>query len=120
MAKLLVHLTHGTEAPTQADRAFLIAGAAIDEGHQVSMFLAGEAVKLLRDEALDQVLAFGPPLRDRYEKIIHGGGKIYLSQISCESRGVTATDLDGKSVELASPNVLVQLSLSHDSTITYG
>jgi predicted peroxiredoxin len=41
MAKILVHLTHGPEHPTRAALAFLVAKAAIEEGHTVTLFLAG-------------------------------------------------------------------------------
>ncbi|MED3562917.1 DsrE family protein [Bacillus xiapuensis] len=123
MAKILIHLTHGPEAPTQADRAFLIAKTAISEGHKVSMFLAGSAVQLLRDEVLDSVIGIGDgvtSLRESYENIVSGGGDIYLSRISCGARGMTEQVLSGKKVELAEPNVLVQLTVDHDRVITYG
>jgi len=123
MAKILIHLTHGPESPTQADRAFLIAKTAIREGHSVSMFLAGSAVQLMRDSILDRVIGIGDgatSLRESYETIIKGGGKIYLSRISCGARGLTPEDLEGKQVELAEPNVLVQLTVDHDRVITYG
>ena len=47
MAKILVHVTNGPENPTRAALAFLVAKSAIDEGHSVSMFLAGDAVQLM-------------------------------------------------------------------------
>jgi predicted peroxiredoxin len=123
MAKILIHLTHGPEAPTQADRAFLIAKTAINEGHNVSMFLAGSAVQLMRDDILDSVIGVGDgvtSLRESYDAIISGGGDIYLSRISCGARGMTEQELSGKKVELAEPNVLVQLTVNHDRVITYG
>jgi predicted peroxiredoxin len=123
MAKILIHLTHGPEAPTQADRAFLIAKTAINEGHNVSMFLAGSAVQLMRDDILDSVIGVGDgvtSLRESYDAIISGGGDIYLSRISCGARGMTDQELSGKKVELAEPNVLVQLTVDHDRVITYG
>ncbi|MEH7500584.1 DsrE family protein [Neobacillus drentensis] len=123
MAKILIHLTHGPEAPTQADRAFLIAKTAINEGHKVSMFLAGSAVQLLRDDILDSVIGVGDgvtTLRKSYDTIISGGGDIYLSRISCGARGMSEQELSGKKVELAEPNVLVQLTVDHDRVITYG
>ncbi|GHH99245.1 DsrE family protein [Neobacillus kokaensis] len=123
MAKILIHLTHGPEAPTQADRAFLIAKTAVKEGHKVSMFLAGSAVQLLRDDVLDSVIGIGDgvtSLRESYDQIVSGGGDIYLSRISCGARGMTEKELDGKKVELAEPNVLVQLTVDHDRVITYG
>jgi uncharacterized protein len=123
MAKILIHLTHGPEAPTQADRAFLIAKTAINEGHKVSMFLAGSAVQLLRDDILDSVIGVGEgvtSLRESYDTIISGGGDIFLSRISCGARGMGEKELSGKKVELAEPNVLVQLTVDHDRVITYG
>ncbi|MED2974204.1 DsrE family protein [Fictibacillus sp. B-59209] len=123
MAKILIHLTHGPDAPTQADRAFLMAKAAIQEGHNVSMFLAGSAVQLFRDEILDSVIGIGDgvtSLRASYETIISGGGDIFLSRISCGARGMTEEELSGKRVELIEPNVFIQLTVDHDRVITYG
>lgn len=123
MAKILIHLTHGPEAPTQADRAFLIAKTAIKEGHHVSMFLAGSAVQLLRNDILDSTIGIGDgvtTLRESYNEIVSGGGQIYLSRISCGARGMNEEELSGKQVELAEPNVLVQLTVNHDRVITYG
>ncbi len=56
MSKILVHVTHGPEHPTRAALAFLVAKTAIDEGHSVSMFLAGDAVQLIRDAVLDNLV----------------------------------------------------------------
>jgi predicted peroxiredoxin len=58
MAKILVHLTHGSEHPTRAALAFLVAKSAIEEGHSVSMFLVGDAVQLIRDGVLDNLTGF--------------------------------------------------------------
>jgi predicted peroxiredoxin len=37
MAKILVHITQGPEHPTRAALGFLVAKAALDEGHDVSL-----------------------------------------------------------------------------------
>lgn len=123
MAKILIHLTHGPENPTQADRAFLIAQTAIQEGHEISMFLAGKAVELIKDDSLDRILSIGETateLRNRVDAIIAGGGVIYLSEVSCGARGITEQDLQGKSVKLGQPKVLVELTVENDRVITYG
>lgn len=44
MAKFLIHLTHGPEHPTRAALAFLVGKAALEEGHTVTLFLAGDSV----------------------------------------------------------------------------
>ena len=59
MAKLLLHVTCGPEQPTRAALAFLVAKAALDGGHEVSLFLAGDGVQLLRDATLDAVHGVG-------------------------------------------------------------
>lgn len=120
MAKILVHITHGPENPTRAALGFLVAKAAIEEGHSVTLFLAGDAVQLMRDGALNNVSGLGTgKLRDSYDAIVASGGKIYLSGMSAKSRGLSQTELEGKPMEFATPNVLVQLAVEHDRMFTY-
>ena len=120
MASLLVHVTHGPEAPTRAALAFRVARTAREEGHDVSLFLAGDAVQLLRDAVLDGLAGVGTGrLREHYDAIASGGGRFYLSGLSSNARGVGAADLDGKPAELAPPNVLVRLTFEHDRVLTY-
>jgi predicted peroxiredoxin len=119
-ARILVHVTHGPEQPTRAALAFLVAKSAIDEGHGVTLFLAGDAVLLLRDSVLDTVSGVGTgKLRDSYDAIVKGGGRFYLSGMSSQARGLTDVDLKGKPAEFAQPTVLVRLSLDHDRMFTY-
>ena len=119
-SRILVHVTHGPEQPTRAALAFLVAKSAIDEGHGVTLFLAGDAVLLLRDSVLDTVSGVGTgKLRDSYDAIVKGGGRFYLSGMSSQARGITDVDLKGKPAEFALPTVLVRLSLEHDRMFTY-
>jgi uncharacterized protein len=120
MASILVHVTHGPEHPTRAALGFLVARTALEQGHDVSMFLAGDAVQLIRNEVLDSLAGLGTgSLREHYDVIAERGGKLYLSGMSSKARGVTAADLEGKPAEMAMPDVLVRLSLEHDRMFTY-
>lgn len=120
MAKILVHVTHGPEHPTRAALAFLIAKSAIDEGHTVTLFLAGDAVQLLRDAVLDNLAGLGTgKLRESYDAVVAGGGRFYLSGMSSKGRGVSESDLSGKPAQMAMPNVLIRLALEHDTMFTY-
>jgi predicted peroxiredoxin len=120
MASILVHLTHGPEDPTRAALAFLVARTAVEEGHTVSMFLAGDAVQLLRDGVLDSLAGLGTgSLRDHYSTIAAAGSRIYVSGMSSKARGLDGHALEGKPAELAMPNVLVRLALEHDRVFTY-
>lgn len=48
MGSLLVHVTHGPEAPTRAALAVLVAKSAVDAGHDVALFFAGDATNRWR------------------------------------------------------------------------
>ena len=88
MAKLLINLTHGPEAPTRAALGFLVGRAAVDEGHEVTLFLAGDAVQLLREPVLDSLVGLGTgSLRESYDAIVQSGGRIYVSGNSSKARG---------------------------------
>ena len=120
MAKILVNVTHGPEHPTRAALGFLVAKAAVDEGHDVTLFLAGDAVQLLRDAVLDSLAGLGTgSLRESYDALAAGGARFYLSGMSSKARGVEEPDLEGKPAELAMPNKLVQLAVESDRVLTY-
>ena len=120
MASILVHVTTGPEGPTKAALAFLVAKAAVDEGHEVTLFLAGDAVQLLRDGVLDSLVGLGTgSLRDSYDAVVASGARIYASKMSRGARGLDERDLDGKPVELAASANLVQLTLESDRVLTY-
>lgn len=120
MAKILVHITRGPEDPSRAALGMLVAKAAVDEGHEVTLFLAADAVQLIRDAVLDSLNGLGTgSLRESYDAVVAGGGRLYLSGMSSKARGVTDADLAGKPAEFAMPARLVQLSLEADRMFTY-
>jgi len=98
----------------------LIAKTALEEGHTVAIFLAGDAVKLLQDTVLNSLTGIGTgKLRDHYDAIVKNKGKFYLSGNSSKARDVTEADLKGKPAEFALPTVLLRLSLESDRMFTY-
>jgi predicted peroxiredoxin len=119
-AGMLVHVTQGPENPTRAALAFLVAKTAIDEGNDVTLFLAGDAVQLMRDSVLDNLSGLGTGrLRDSFDAIVKGGGRFYLSGMSSNARGITENDLKGKPAEFATPNVLLRLAKENDRMFVY-
>ena len=117
MANILVHITHGPEHPTCAALGFTVAKAAIEEGHPVNMFLAGDAVQLMRDGVLDNLNGLGTGnLRQAYDALVAGGTRFYLSGMSSNARGLLEQDIANKPAEFAMPNKLVQLAVEHDRT----
>ena len=120
VATILVHVTTGPEHPTRAALAFLVAKAAVEEGHEVTLFLAGDATQLLRNAVLDSLVGLGTgSLRESYDAVASSGARIYASGMSSKARGVLEGDLEGKPVEFAMPNKLVQLAVESDRVLTY-
>lgn len=116
MANLLINLTHGPEAPTRAALGFLVGRAAVEEGHQVSLFLAGDAVQLLREAVLDSLVGLGTgSLRESYDAIVERGGTFYVSGMSSKARGF---EPNGQA-EAAMPSRLIELVLEADRVLTY-
>lgn len=118
--KFLIHITCGPDNPTKAALGFLVAKTALDDGHTVTLFLAGDAAVLLKDSELDKVAGLGTgKLRDHYDAIVKAGGRFYVSGMSAKARGITDADIAGKPAEFAMPTVLVKLATDSDRLFTY-
>ncbi|MFN8356005.1 MAG: DsrE family protein [Spirosomataceae bacterium] len=118
--KFLIHVTQSPKDSTRAALAFLVAKTALEEGHSVQLFLAGDAVRLLQDSQLNSVVGLGTgKLREHFDAIVKAGGKFYLSGNSSKARGVTEADLKGKPAEFALPTVLIRLATESDRVFTY-
>lgn len=116
MSSILIHLTHGPEAPTRAALGFLIGRAAAEEGHDVTMFLAGDAVQLLREPVLDSLVGLGTgSLRESYDALVRHGTAFYVSGMSSKARGFEP----GAAAEPALPAKIVELALAADRVLTY-
>jgi predicted peroxiredoxin len=67
--KLLIKSAWGSDDPTKSAFAFLHANAFVEAGHEVQIFLLGEAVSLLRTPVANAVVPVGwPPLAEILEK----------------------------------------------------
>ncbi len=120
MASMLVHITCGPESPTRAALGFLVARAAMDKGHGVHLFLAGDAVQLLRDAVLDSLAGLGTgKLREHFDALATGGARFYLSGMSSAARSLSPEELAGKPEKMAMPDVLVDLAFECERTLTY-
>jgi len=69
--KVLVKTAWGSDDPTKAAFPFLHGNALAEAGHEVQIFLLGEAVSLMRTPVANAIVPVGwPPLAETLEKTI--------------------------------------------------
>lgn len=69
--KVLIKSAWGSDESTKACFAFLHGNAFAEAGHEVRIFLLGEAVNLMKDELINAVTPVGwPPLAEIMRKTI--------------------------------------------------
>ena len=114
--KLLVHSATGPENPTRAALALLVARSAADEGHEVRLFLAGDAVHLVRDATATSVHGLGTGnVAEHLGALREAGVTLHLSGMSSKARGIEGGDGN----ELCPPAKLIELAAWADTTLTY-
>lgn len=120
MGSLLVHVTHGPEAPTRAALGMLVAKAASEAGHDVSVFLAGDAAYIIKDQVIGSLVGIGTgAMSDNLPALVDAGVPIFVSGGSSKARGVTDADLEGKGAEFATPTKLVELAFAAERVLCY-
>lgn len=69
--KIMMKSAWGSDDPTRASFAFAHGLALADAGHEVQIFLTGEATYLMRKATADAILPLGwPPLSEMREKVV--------------------------------------------------
>jgi predicted peroxiredoxin len=85
--KLLVNLATGLEDAERVTVAFLVAGAGVQQGKRVAIFLTKEAVRLaLPGQAQGVACAGCPPLERLFEQYAEGGGELLVCPICFKAR----------------------------------
>ena len=92
--KLLVNLATGLEDSERVTVAFLVAGAALERGREVAMFLTKDAVRLALPGHAEGVACDGcPPLERLFQQFTDGGGELLVCPICFNARQLDDGDL---------------------------
>ena len=92
--KVVVNLATGMEDAERVMIAFLVAGAAVEQGKHVTMFLTKDAVKLALPGHAEGVACEGcPPIERLFEQYANGGGELLVCPICVTARGLDGREL---------------------------
>ncbi len=85
--KVVINLATGLEDAERVTVAFLVGGAALEQGKQVAMFLTKEAVRLGLPGYAEAVACEGcPPLSRLLQQYAEGGGELLVCPICFNAR----------------------------------
>jgi predicted peroxiredoxin len=92
--KVVINLATGLEDAERVTCAFLVAGAALEQGKRVAMFLTKEAVRLGLPAYAEAVACEGcPPLSRLVQQYGDGGGELLVCPICFNSRKLEESSL---------------------------
>ncbi|MBA3833510.1 MAG: DsrE family protein [Chthoniobacterales bacterium] len=117
--KILMKSAWGSDDPTKAAFPFLHGEALSEAGHEVQIFLLGEAVSLMRKSVANAVVPVGwPPLAEVLGKLVAKKIPIYACGACSRARSVTETDLAEYGAKFGNPKIFVSLVEWADKIIT--
>ena len=117
--KIVMKSAWGSDDPTKAAFPFLHGLALAEAGHQVQIFLLGEAVALMRKTLANSVVPVGwPPVGVTLDKLAAKHIQIYACGTCSRARGVTETDLNNYGAKYGNPTIFVSLIEWADHIVT--
>jgi len=117
--KILMKSAWGSDDPTKAAFPFSHGLALAEAGHEVQIYLLGEAVVLMRKALADAVTPVGwPTVGEFLNKLAARHVTIYACGACSRARGVTEADLTSYGAKFGSPPIFVSLVEWADHVIT--
>jgi predicted peroxiredoxin len=109
----------GSDDPTKAAFPFSHGLALAEAGHEVQIFLLGEAVVLMRKVVAEAVTPVGwPKVGETLDKLAVRHIPIYACGACSRARGVTEADLSNYGAKYGNPTIFVSLVEWADKVIT--
>jgi predicted peroxiredoxin len=117
--KILMKSAWGSDDPTKAAFPFSHGLALADAGHEVQIYLLGEAVVLMRKTLANSVMPVGwPPVGETLDKLVAKHVQIYACGACSSARAVTEADLKNYGAKFGNPAIFVSLIEWADHIIT--
>jgi predicted peroxiredoxin len=117
--RVVVGCTHGEENPDRVVVAYLTAGAALDQGKEVVMWLSSEGVRLALDGYVDPIReGQDPPVKRVHDQFIEKGGRFFVCPICFNERELDESQLVANA-ELKGATPLMEFAGDGATTFTY-
>jgi len=117
--KIMMKSAWGSDDPTKAAFPFSHGLALAEAGHEVQIFLLGEAVVLMRKVVAEAVTPVGwPKVAETLDKVAARHIPIYACGACSRARGVTEADLSNYGAKYGNPTIFVSLVEWADKVIT--
>jgi predicted peroxiredoxin len=117
--RVIVGCTHGEEDPDRVVAAYLTAGAALDQGKDVVMWLTVDGVRLaLRDYADRIRVGMEPPIERVHAQFIEKGGHFYVCPVCFKERDLDESELV-ENAELKGATPLMEFAGEGAMTFSY-
>lgn len=117
--RVIVGCTHGEEDPDRVVVAYLTAGAALDKGKEVVMWLAADGVRLALRGYADRIrVGMEPPVERVHAQFIEKGGRFYVCPICFGERDLDEGELV-ENAELKGATPLMEFAGEGAMTFTY-
>lgn len=115
--RVIVGCTHGAEDPDRVVVAYLTAGAALDQGKEVVMWLTSDGVRLATAGYVDPIReGMEPPVSRVHQQFIEKGGRFYVCPICFNERELDEGSLV-QNAELKGATPLMEFA--GDSAMTF-
>ena len=119
MDRVIVGCSHGEEDPDNVAVAYLTAGAALDQGKEVVLWLTSDGVRLGLQGYGDKIRAAKDPSIERlHAQFVEKGGRLFVCPICFKERELDESELvEGASLQGATP--LMEFAGDGAMTFTY-
>ncbi len=88
--KVIVSITSGTDDPTRATLGMLAAKSAVAQGHDVVIWLQGEAANIASKHIYDKIQGINmPPMKDIVASLLADNIPLWVCEACAKGRNVT-------------------------------